>query len=1227
MQTVVVSMAVLLICLPLFSQGNQGSIQGSVFDQTGGIVAGATVTVIDPARGISRPLTADSAGAYVASSLIPGTYTVRAEAKGFQATEHANVLVEVGQNIRVDLTLQPGAQTQTVTVTSEAPAVDTTDATLGGTVANQTINALPLNGRNFERLVQLRPGVITSVGGSTGSSSTSTNGLRTGSDLLLVDGITSIAQSTGGSLLNQVYRAGDSTSLLPIDAIQEFNTEQNPKAEYGWKAGSVVNLGIKSGTNSLHGTAYAFGRDDAWDANNEFSGHTPLELEQYGATAGGRIIKNKIFWFAGYEGLNWTVGTLSSTTIPSDIPLTAAQDANNQLSMVNACNFLASNGTGGYNSIGTKGPNGSVNGLSAQLSGISIDPVKGCTVSQGSGENLWPYNGTASSTFYPGLLTTSPGNNGIAKGDYHINDHHELSGMFFRGQQDEQAAGVMVARWGTLVPAHTVALDGTWTWTPNSTWVNDFRGGWAYTKYQTLATDANVNPANAYPSGYGINTGVTNPLYGGMPQIQISSFKGYLGSGNKTSVRGPEGEIDFVDHVSYLHGKHAFKFGVEIIDFVFDGDTYNQANGDVVFKTLQTFLSGTPKSGTILVGNPQINVRSHDYAGFFQDDWRVATKLTLNLGLRYSFSAAPTERNNYIGNFYPNVNPATTPAMGQAGGSFPALFNPDYRDFSPRFGLAWDVQGNGKTVVRVGTSILYGLLGAGDVIDTAPFGANFPTVGAFPGVNTSGTAVNIHTPDLLSPSAGQINWTVAGPVFPAAVPTTINGVNYTGITCTPPAFTVAGTNYTGSPCPTIAVSPNYRMSSPTAEYNLDIQRAITNNLTVDVAYVGNYGWNEPSRVDLNQPPMGWGWNGPSSAIPAALGGPLPGGVSPAACLLSNCASAALINTAVTNLEISGSPYYSQFPYLSYIIQMANLYHSSYNGLQITASQRVSHGLSFLAGYTFAHALDEYSSGAWSGLPQDSYNPSTNYGNGTNDIRHRFTLSPTYLIPGIKSPGQMLQGWSVSAIVTAQTGAPWWVQDTTTDLAGTGEVGNTTDGGGAVAYDWNYSGPLNAFATDKAQTIPCFGTMSGCTPYSKTGGVPPAVCVSAAEAPYAGNAQLQQLALAALTNLGCYVRGAGVLTPPAYGTIGNLTRDQLRGPSYYNVDLSIAKDWKFRERYSAQFRAEFFNIFNWADFANPSTVNPESGLGFGQSTATPNNANPVLGSGGPRAIQFGLKLIF
>ena len=336
----IASTLTLLFCsLPMFSQASQGTIQGAVLDQSGGAVSGATVTVTDPARGVTRTLVTDSAGEYVANNLTPSTYTVRAEAKGFQAIEHPGVMVEVGQNIRVDLVVQPGQQNQTITVTGEVPAIDTTDATLGGTVSNESILALPLNGRNFERLLQLRPGVVTTVGAGTGSEST--NGMRTGEDLVMIEGLSQMSPSTGASVLNASYRTGDASSLLPIDAIQEFNTEQNPKAEYGWKAGSVVNVGVKSGTNSLHGTAYAFGRDSrATDASNYFSTPginpiTPATLEQFGATAGGRIVKDKLFWFLGYEGLRTTLGDLAVDTIP-----TSVAGAGNGISMVDTCKAL-----------------------------------------------------------------------------------------------------------------------------------------------------------------------------------------------------------------------------------------------------------------------------------------------------------------------------------------------------------------------------------------------------------------------------------------------------------------------------------------------------------------------------------------------------------------------------------------------------------------------------------------------------------------------------------------------------------------------------------------------------------------------------------------------------------------------------------------------------------------------------------------------------------------------
>jgi len=284
----------LMLCLPMFSQGSLGTIQGGVFDQSGGAVAGAMVTVMDVERGTTRTLMADDAGQYVAASLTAGTYTVRAQAKGFRTVERSGVLLEVGQNVRIDLVVQPGEQTQTITVSGEAPQIDTTSATLGGTVSNQAILALPLNGRNFFRLLQLRPGVVTNPGDPSGASST--NGRRVGADLLLVEGIPQLDMATSNTLINGSYKGGDSSSLLPIDAIQEFNTQQNAAAEYGWRDGSVVNVGIKSGTNSLHGTAYAFGRDaSATDAANSFTRQvTPAVLKQFGATAGGRIIKDKL---------------------------------------------------------------------------------------------------------------------------------------------------------------------------------------------------------------------------------------------------------------------------------------------------------------------------------------------------------------------------------------------------------------------------------------------------------------------------------------------------------------------------------------------------------------------------------------------------------------------------------------------------------------------------------------------------------------------------------------------------------------------------------------------------------------------------------------------------------------------------------------------------------------------------------------------------------------------
>ena len=1199
-------LTVFLLCVPLFSQTSQGTIQGTVTDQSGGVVVGATVSVIDVARGVTRALAADSAGEYVAVNVTPGTYTVRAEAKGFRTVEHTGVLVEVGQSIRVDLVVQPGEQTQTITVTGEVPAIDTTDATLGGTVSNQSINALPLNGRNFERLLQLRPGVVTSVGAGTGTSST--NGRRSDQDLLRLEGIAGIADSVGSTLLNASYKGGDSSSLVSIDAIQEFSTEQNPKAEYGFRNGSTINVGLKSGTNSLHGTAYAFGRDpSATDAANFFTSTvTPATMEQFGATAGGPILKDKLFWFAGYEGLRVTVGSVAVPTMPSSVAM--SNDPTNQLSMVDACNAL--NPT--HVALGVAG--NKINPLSAQLAGLNAIT---CVVTPASStvENVFPYlTSTTSNSFAPGFPANLPLNNGLFKADYALGPHHHINGMLFISKSEATSAGatVVLPQWGIGITNNAQQYSGDWTWVPNSTWVNDVRLGYVFIRNLTVPGDQNLIPSNPWPNGYSMNTGVTNPLYGGFPTIKFNSFTGVLGGGSsRTTRRGPQGDVDLVESVSYLRGRHAFKFGFEYLDMLYDGDSFTGAQGVATFSNLQNFLQGIPKSGSITLGDATINARSHWFGGFLQDDWRIQPKITLNLGLRYEYYTPVTERSNHLGNFNPNVNPATTPAIQQFGPGAPLASEWDARLglLSPRVGVAWDVQGNGKTVVRAGGSLLTSPSVLTPFITSTPFGANFPSIN----VNNSGTDINLHSPAAVtlacatSVCPGLWNWNLTGvPVFPTAGAVVVNGVTYTGVTCVPASLGV------GSPCQTGGVDPNFRQSYA-AEWNLDIQRAITNNLTVDVAYVGNHGFQEETIEDRNQPALGAGWT--ATAISNCL--------NPAAVpLYSNCKP----NTAA-----EAGQYTNIFPYLSQIDETTTGDFSNYDALQVTLQARAYRGLSFLAGYAFAHALSELDGNTGGGqdtLPTDKNNLRLNYGNSGNDLRHRFTFSPTYLIPGMKSPGEMLEGWSISGVITVQSGLAWGPGDlTSTDWLGTGEENNGQIGGGVYQY-WNYTGPRSAFSNTGPKPIPCYGGLGGCTLYTSSSYAGTAIqtaCQTAAQAPYAGNAQLQSLALAALANGACYIQNGGILTPPAYGTLGNASRGLFAGPNYRNVDFSVSKLWKFKERYSAQFRAEFFNLFNRADFAAPGT--DPSSAGFGYATNTPDSGNPVLGSGGPRHIQFGLKLAF
>ncbi|MEQ1885385.1 MAG: carboxypeptidase-like regulatory domain-containing protein [Bryobacteraceae bacterium] len=307
------------ITATLFGQGSEGRITGTVTDQSGAAIPNANVTVTDVQRGTARQLNTDGAGGYNAPNLTPSNYSIKVEFMGFRTFERKDIALSVGQELTINASLQPGQQSETITVTGEPPPINTTSAVLGGTLQPGTIQELPLNGRNFMNLLELRPGVTIVPGG--GAWTQTTNGLRPEHNVYILDGITAMEPLGGQSTINSVSLAGDAASLLPIDSIQEFATQQNPKAEFGWKPGSITSIALKSGTNDFHGTASAYGRSDATDARNGFllgdGQKQEVTLKNWGGSLGGPIKKDKLFFYGSYEQQDYQLGNAYQTNVPS----------------------------------------------------------------------------------------------------------------------------------------------------------------------------------------------------------------------------------------------------------------------------------------------------------------------------------------------------------------------------------------------------------------------------------------------------------------------------------------------------------------------------------------------------------------------------------------------------------------------------------------------------------------------------------------------------------------------------------------------------------------------------------------------------------------------------------------------------------------------------------------------------------------------------------------------
>ena len=1202
--------ATLIASISAFSQANTGRILGSVADQTGGAISGATVTVTDTERGTTRTLTTDESGAYNAPSLIPGTYTVRAEYKGFRSTERQNIVLEVGKEARIDLELQPGEQTEKITVTEALPLVETTNAVLGGTLQPGTIADLPLNGRNFMKLLDLRPGVTTYIGG--GAWTQSTNGLRPEHNVYILDGITGMEPLGGQSTINSVSLAGDAASLLPIDTIQEFNVQQNPKAEFGWKPGSITNIALKSGTNAWHGTANAFGRTNKLDARNPFltginaDGSTQKQrigLEEFGATFGGPVKKDKAFFFLAYEGQRYNVGNPNAFTFPTLTPGAGAKNG-----LVDAC--LADKTAGTLSATSLK-----VSGLDAncaRTTGYSIFDLDPNSFLRDTTSPASSVNVSAS------LDTNYSVDDGLAKFDFQLNQKNNLNAKYFIGGHRGSVVNSQTITqpfWRPDDQAYTQFAGAQWNFTPTSALVNTFRFGFNNFYQRFLTADC---PGASGAPDYGINL-INNSPNCGFTNITMTGFSGSIGCCSSfPKFYGPDHIYEIVDSVSLLHGRHSFKTGGEVrLSIIGHGGTFNRGRGQVTFDDLQSFLAGNlgSNNGQVFLGDPRRHVTGQAYAAFFQDDWRVTQRLIVNLGLRYEYQTPIKEANNLLANWDP------TAGFLQLGVNTSRMWNADKNNFAPRLGFAWDIGGNGKTVLRGGGTVIYVTPTWWEFLSQQ--NQNDPVTG----LGTNPTGFQVCTPSVasgncvagpgtiaasgLSLSPAQVNWNqspalYAGSIYPASSDTS-------QLKC--------GTDKL---CTAQATNQNLR-SAYVMQWSLGIQRSITNNLSLSLDYVGNRADKLLGLEYTNTPRIGAGWTGATGTAPGAGGSGQLG-----TCFAVFNGTKTALGTACSPSVAGGSaiqlarPYAGTFPYLSYIYTVSNPFVSDYNGMQVALTQRNMHGLTYTLGYTWSHALDQ-ATGERGGPSGNPFNQRLEYSNSEFDIRQRFTGTVTYALPGRKGLGQMLEGWKVTSIVALQSALPWGVL---------GSRGSDPSGTGEFADRWNFYGNVDDFSALGTQTAPFVaGNIKNAGGFLVPNPALPAACVSAASA--LDKAANNKNGTAALYRWGCFVQGSTIMVPPALGTIGNMTRDMFRGNHFYNWDASVIKDWRFTERFAGEFRFEVFNLLNTTHFGNPQFNGPggntpfSTPAAFGASSATPDvsNNNPALGSGGPREFQLGFRLSF
>ncbi len=791
--------AVFLLCFTfhpdsLRAQTFRGSIQGAVLDSSGSAVAGAQVTVVSDQTNLARQAVSDDSGNYLFAELPLGSYSVSATKSGFEKQIVTGIHVEVAASPRVNLTLTPGQSKEVVEVVGNVPLVETSGDNQGGTIDAQQMSELPVNGRDFGKAVLMVPGATSdpaSVSDSPGAFGTfSINGSRGRSNNYLLDGTDMNDGYRNDPAINEAGVFGTPATILPLDALAEIPVISGADAEFGRNSGAIVNIVTKSGTNQFHGSGFEYFRNSALDARNFFNTtavpQNPFHNNQFGGSLGGPIVKDKTFFFLAYEGQREYGGLTSTGHVPTQADINAALASP---TVINA---------------GGESP------IIANL--LALHP--------------WPPANIPTDANGNNLLATTRFSNTIdsmiAKVDQHFASGDVFTARYYFGNSNQSfplalVGGGNLPGYNTVTPTRVQLLSMSYTHVFTPRLLLELRAG-----YNRFAETFAPQDSTFDPRSIGLNTVQNGDL--GLPEIIVS---GEATLGANTSV--PRGRVDtnwqYFGNASYSPGRNNWKFGYEFRRTFVNGYFDNGYRGRLLFPDLASFLAGLP-SGNLTTSNHQAmgNSRRGTYqnndALYVQDNIKLTRNLTVNAGLRWDYFGVIGEQNDQFSIFDPSI-----PGPRQVKQLYPN----DWNNFAPRVSFAYDVRGDGKTVVRAGWGLFYDAFSQDFFVGQLPFN----TFNAGPAYNDIGGPAPI-----LFSSTAAIS-TTPGPCSAQAIPIPNSKL------CAPPVFS----NFAATDIFTV----DQHIRTPYIQnYNFNIQQQIARGIALETAYVGSAGRKLFRFVDINQ---------------------------------------------------------------------------------------------------------------------------------------------------------------------------------------------------------------------------------------------------------------------------------------------------------------------------------------------------------------------------------------